>query len=86
MGHQGMEFKAMSNDERIIDLEMKLAHVEQQFEDLNAVVLEQSEIIRALKAKLSLAESKIEDLANAKEDGENLSSIEIAAREKPPHY
>ena len=76
----------MSDEDRIVDLEMKLAHIEQQFEDLNAVVLEQSDVIRALKAKLSLAESKIEDLANAKEDGEDLSSIEIAAREKPPHY
>ncbi len=76
----------MSTDDRIIELETKLAYLETQFEDLNNVVLEQATTIRHLKTKLSMTESKIEDLENGRGESETLSATEIAARDKPPHY
>jgi uncharacterized coiled-coil protein SlyX len=74
------------SDNRFSDIETKLAHIEQQFEDLNGVVLEQAASIRKLKTKLSQAEGKIEELESGKDEGGGLSSIEIAAQSKPPHY
>ncbi len=73
------------NEKRLSDIEIKLAHIERQFEDLNGVVLEQAAAIRKLTTKLSQAEGKIEELESGKDDG-GLSSIEIAAQSKPPHY
>ena len=74
------------SDTRINDIEAKLAHLEMQFEDLNSIILDQAEMITYLKAKLSQAESKIEEIEHDRDDKAGLSTIEIAARDKPPHY
>lgn len=83
-----MELEAMSDEDRIINLEMGMAHLEQQFEELNGVVLSQAKTIDALKAKLKITESKLEELEyQTQESGSKaLSPAEIAARDKPPHY
>lgn len=74
------------SDERITTLEMKLSHLETQFEDLNGVVLEQVEMIKYLRLKLEQTESKVASIGAGGEDNTGLSPTEIAERDKPPHY
>lgn len=77
----------MSSDDRLTEIEIKLAHQDQQFSDLNDVVLRQADEIALLKAKLRLAEEKLEDfMQNLPDDGKPLSPTEVATRDKPPHY
>jgi SlyX protein len=81
-----MEFKAMT-EERLADIEIKLAHQDQQIADLNDVVLRQGREIELLNAKLRRAEERLQDVSQSLEDtGKPLSPTEIAARDKPPHY
>lgn len=71
------------SDERLNTMEMKLAELEKQFEDLNDVVLKQDRLISGLKLKIQSMEDTVQG------DGENdtvLSTAQIAARDKPPHY
>ncbi len=76
----------MSQD-RLNEIEIKLAHHEQVLSDLNDVVLRQSREIEGLKAKLRLAEEKLADVSQSLQDGEKpLSATEAALRDKPPHY
>ncbi len=76
------------NHERTTALETKMSHLEQQLEDMHEVILDQARSISFLKAKLKMTESKIEEIEmhGQSEDGAVLSPIEIAARDKPPHY
>lgn len=75
------------NEERLVEIEMKMAHQEQQIGDLSEVVLRQGREIDVLKAKLRIAEEKMADmLERMPGDGKGLSPSEIAARDKPPHY
>ena len=78
----------MSDDERVTNLEMGIAHLEQKFEELNDAVLSQSKVIDALRAKLKITENKLEELEYQTQEGDSkgLSPTEIAARDKPPHY
>lgn len=73
-------------DERMADIEMKLMHLETQIEDMNTVVIEQAEVITYLKAKVKVAEGRIDTLSHDLEEERGLSSIEKLAQEKPPHY
>ena len=76
----------MSND-RLNDIEIKLAHQDQQISDLNDVVLRQGREIEAFSRKLRHAEDRLQDaLQNLPDGGKALSPTEIAARDKPPHY
>jgi len=74
-------------DNKLIDIETTLAHHEQQIEQMNAVITDQWKEIEALKRQLSRAVDKIEQLRHDSSDGEEaLSTLEQAARDRPPHY
>ena len=73
--------------EKIIDIETTLAHHEQQIAEMSTIITDQWREIEALKRKLSRTLDKIDQLAHdTKRDGEELSTLEQAARDKPPHY
>ena len=76
------------NEDTIIDIQTILAHHEQKIEELNEVVTSQWKKIDALQRALERANDKIDQMEfDAKsEDGEKVSSIELARRQKPPHY
>lgn len=75
-----MEYQAMSED-RLNDIETKLAYLDMQFEEMSGVILEQSEIIQRLKSKIDMLQSN-----NEENPDKGLSPSEIAERDKPPHY
>ena len=64
----------MENEERLIQLETKISYLENDLQELNAIVIEQAKLI----AKLA---------ADAEEFRRQSAAGEIvAAHEKPPHY
>ncbi|MDG1020151.1 MAG: SlyX family protein [Emcibacteraceae bacterium] len=66
---------------RLNELEIKIAHQEQQINDLSDMVSEQWTMIERLGGQLTKANSRIESL-------ENNPQIEKSSLldEKPPHY
>jgi SlyX protein len=66
---------------RLNELEIKIAHQEQQINDLSDMVSEQWTMIERLGGQLTKANSRIESL-------ENNPQIEQSSLldEKPPHY
>jgi len=81
MAHRGMEYQTMSED-RLNDIEIKLAHLDMQFEELNSVVLEQNALIQRLRNKIQ----QIEEERDSEGEDKGLTPTQIAARDKPPHY
>ena len=71
------------SDDRLNDIETRLAYLDMQFDEMNGVILEQATMIRHLKAKISRLEVQNEDEGS---EDRGLSASEIAARDKPPHY
>lgn len=67
----------MSNEDRFVDIEIKLAHQEDLVESLNQMVYQQSRRIDQLEAMVS---QLAEHIRNNAQSGPN------AAHEKPPHY
>jgi SlyX protein len=72
--HQG---QAVSNEDRFIDIEIKLAHQEDMVESLNEVVIEQSRRIDQLEAMVS---QLAEHIRNNAQSGPN------PVNDIPPHY
>ena len=68
---------AVSNEDRFVDIEIKLAHQEDMVEELNQVVYQQSRRIDQLEAMVS---QLAEHIRNSAQSGPNPVS------EKPPHY
>ncbi len=73
-----------------INIEITLAHHEQQITDLNAVITDQWKEIDRLKRALDKVMAKIDQMeyeasGETSDDGK-LSSIEKARRDIPPHY
>jgi SlyX protein len=68
---------AVSNEDRFVDIEIKLAHQEDLVESLNDVVYQQSRRIDQLEAMVS---QLVEHVRNAAQSGPN------AGNEPPPHY
>lgn len=66
-------------DDRLNELEVKMAHQEQQITDLSEMVSEQWKLIEKLGGLLSKADARLESL-------ENNSSADGPLDEKPPHY
>ena len=67
------------NDNRLIDIETKLAFQEHTVEELNRVVIKQQEEIDALKSTVAYVLDKMELLVD--------TNMERApANERPPHY
>ena len=67
----------MSHEERLVNIESDLTHLEQLVESLNQTIIEQDKIIHQLQTKLNQLTSNLE----AKE----MDSIKGTVT-KPPHY
>ncbi len=67
------------SDERLVEIEMKLAHQDQALIELNDVLTKQQETIMTLER---LFASMVERLAEMDEAG----SETAAGDERPPHY
>ena len=67
----------MSNEDRFVDIEIKLAHQEDMVESLNEVVIQQSRRIGQLEAMVS---QLAEHIRNNAQSGAN------PVNEPPPHY
>ena len=65
----------MDNEERIIELETKIAYLENYVDELNQAVLDQERTIKKLLLETAAIKKQIE------EKKENLPE-----NEKPPHY
>ena len=70
------------SEDRLNDIEIKLAHLDMQFEELNSVVLEQNALIQRLRNKIQ----QIEEERDSEGEDKGLTLAQIAARDKPPHY
>lgn len=86
------KYSAMNDklyDEMMQNIEITLAHHEQQIADMSEMLNAQWQQIEVLKRQLAMAQDKLKGLeagaADASADA-NLSVTEIAARDKPPHY
>lgn len=65
-------------EQRLIDLETKIAHQEYLIEELNQTVYEQQKTIDRLEATLSTLVKRYQDILTGGD--------EIRPNEKPPHY
>jgi SlyX protein len=68
---------AVSNEDRFVDIEIKLVHQEDMVESLNQVVIAQSRRIDQLEAMVS---QLAEHMRNNAQSGQN------PVNEPPPHY
>jgi SlyX protein len=66
------------SDERLTNLEIKIAHQEHALEEMSSVIYEQQKTIDKLENLLNGLTNRLKD---ALEDGQ-----EIRGNEKPPHY
>ncbi len=67
------------SEERLINLEFKIAHQEKQLEDLSDVLYKQQQTIDNLEALLQGITKRLQDVLGHEED-------DIRGHEKPPHY
>jgi uncharacterized coiled-coil protein SlyX len=61
-------------ESRVVDLEIRYAHLEKQLAELNQVVFEQSKSIAQMQAQLVALRTRVTGLGEPMEN------------EKPPHY
>ena len=75
-------FKLLSfmPDNKIIELEEKIAHIQHMLDDLNMVVFRQGETIENLNNQIEELKEKLESLKSPQ------SSQEVINDDKPPHY
>ncbi len=79
----------MTNDSDINNLQMMIAHQDKQIQELNDVVIAQGKEIDALKKHIQMTKSKLAEIENNIGDlgqDTNMSIIDEAAANKPPHY
>ena len=79
----------MNTDERLNRLEMTIAHQEKQIDELSEMTAKQWDIIERLKRQLDMTQKQLADMESHTKDAKSevgLSSIEVAALNKPPHY
>lgn len=65
--------------DRITELEILLTHMQEDFQKLNAVVLDQQREIEALTKNLDRLDSKVDKLGDEPEKRDPV-------QERPPHY
>ncbi len=65
----------MTSDERVVELEVKYAHLERTVSELNEVLYRQQRELDALKETLRRLQDKSEP-----------GLVDASAQEKPPHY
>jgi len=70
---------ASGTEDRLRDLESRLAHFERMGEDLSGVVAEQAETIRALQRRVAALTGKLLDLQHAQDPPPS-------DQKPPPHY
>jgi len=68
-------------DERITNIECKLAHQEMTVDTLNEVVTRQQQEITLLRQQLSVLQAKITDILQQQNDPQTLQK-----EPPPPHY
>lgn len=73
-----MSNESSSNRDRIVDAEMALTHLQQDYESLNEVVLEQQKTIEQLSIEIQRLQTKVESNADPE--------VRDAESERPPHY
>ena len=73
-----MNKESRTDRERIIDAEIALTHLQQDYESLNEVVLQQQKIIEQLSVQVQRLETKVE--TNSEPEVRDPES------EKTPHY
>ena len=73
-----MNKESKSDRDRIVDAEIALTHLQQDYESINEVVLEQQRVIEQLSQQVQRLESRLD----AAKDPE----VRDAESEKPPHY
>ena len=79
--HSHRKMKPMKNDtDRIIQLEIQLAHLQRQYDVLNVVVTEQSMQLDRATKQIAKWEQTVDRIKNATE------SLGDPLDEKPPHY
>jgi SlyX protein len=69
--------RTVSQEDRFVDIEIKLAHQEDLVESLNDVVYQQSKRIDQLEA---LVNKMAEHIRNSQQSGQNPTN------DRPPHY
>lgn len=67
------------SQERIDNLEFKIAHYEKQLEDLSEVMYKQQQTIDKLESLLQGLTKRLQDVLGNEDD-------DIRGHEKPPHY
>ena len=67
----------MSNDERLVNIESDLTHLEQLVESLNQTIIEQDKVIQQLQAQISRLTAALES--------KEIDAIKENIT-KPPHY
>jgi SlyX protein len=70
----------LSQEDRLIEIEMKLAYQEDLLQSLNDIIVEQRELLDLLELRMK---KLIEQINNG---SENIQSSENAGDELPPHY
>lgn len=67
------------NEERLINIETKIAYQEDQIEELNKTVYQQQKELERLEAICKSLAGRIESMAAARNEG-------MPSNERPPHY
>ncbi|MFL9880065.1 SlyX family protein [Herbaspirillum rhizosphaerae] len=70
----------MIDEERLIDIELKLTHQEDTVDTLNKIVYEQQKKIDELEKLLTTLARQVKDTANS------ISEQRSIENERPPHY
>ena len=72
----------MTTDERLVDVEIRIARQEDLIDVLNKTVYEQQKKIDELEALCTALARHVKDLRDAASD----MASDVLALEKPPHY
>lgn len=67
------------NEDRLVDIESKLAFQEDLVEELNKTIYQQQQRIERLEAICEALAKQVRSLGDARQDG-------MPANERPPHY
>ncbi|WP_050476326.1 SlyX family protein [Herbaspirillum rhizosphaerae] len=70
----------MIDEERLVDIELKLTHQEDTVDALNKIVYEQQKKIDELEKLLTTLARQVKDTANS------ISEQRSIENERPPHY
>ncbi|MFJ9451838.1 MULTISPECIES: SlyX family protein [unclassified Herbaspirillum] len=70
----------MIDEERLVDIELKLTHQEDTVDTLNKIVYEQQKKIDELEKLLTALARQVKDAANSASEPRSIEN------ERPPHY